>query len=149
MKINDKPITIYSDSYIKRTKVYDSYNKWIDTKPILVNNIDKNLIPYKDKELVVYKANKQVYKANKQYVINNNLKVSDYKLYSYLKIALSYVFVQLLIILSAIAYLYTLEKDDIEISHDINDHVKTTNDIDATKYINTQYEPFNESDSLK
>ena len=38
--IEDIPITVRSDNYIKRIKIYDKSNKWIDTKPIYINELD-------------------------------------------------------------------------------------------------------------
>lgn len=46
VSIEDKIVTLYSNSYTKRIKIRDSFSKWIDTKPIFTNEIDKSLILY-------------------------------------------------------------------------------------------------------
>lgn len=54
VRISEKNIIISSDSFTKREKIY-MHNKWIDTKPILINRIDKSLILYFVKlSLVLY-----------------------------------------------------------------------------------------------
>lgn len=57
VEIKDTKITINSDSYIKRDKIYDKDSKLINTKPIIINEIDKALVLYqhKCKDLVLYK----------------------------------------------------------------------------------------------
>ena len=46
--IEDKQnIIINSNSYLKHDKIYNQYNKWIDTKPIFINKIVKDLVVYK------------------------------------------------------------------------------------------------------
>lgn len=42
----DEVIWLNGDAYKKRTKVFLS-DKWIDTKPIIINLIDKSLVVYK------------------------------------------------------------------------------------------------------
>ena len=57
VEIKDTKITINSNSYIKRDKIFDKDGKWINTKPIIINEIDKALVLYQHKclDLVIYK----------------------------------------------------------------------------------------------
>jgi hypothetical protein len=50
VKIDKKTVTINSDCYAKHLKVYDMDNKWIDTKPVFINDLDKSLVLYFEKE---------------------------------------------------------------------------------------------------
>ena len=60
VKIFDKVVTIFSSNYNKREKVYDKQGYWINTKPNIINSIDKSLVvdqpnkggltPYKSKD---------------------------------------------------------------------------------------------------
>ena len=42
-------------SYTKRDKLYSNNNKWINTKPIFVNKIVKDLVIYKQNYLIIYR----------------------------------------------------------------------------------------------
>ena len=42
--IQDKKVMLNYDAYSKREKIYDENGIWIDTKPLLYNNIVKSLI---------------------------------------------------------------------------------------------------------
>ena len=55
VKIMDDKVTINSNSYTKRHKIYNKENEWVDTKPIFINNIEKSLVLYTQNYLVVYK----------------------------------------------------------------------------------------------
>lgn len=44
VSIKDKEVILNYDSYTKRKKIY-SNNLWIDTKPLIYNNIVKNIVP--------------------------------------------------------------------------------------------------------
>lgn len=56
VSIDNKNIILNSDSGNKRIKIFDKNNFWIDTKPTIINNIDKSLIKYTNKkyELIPY-----------------------------------------------------------------------------------------------
>lgn len=45
--IEDKKILLQHDVYLKRNKVYNKEGLWIDTKPLLYNNVEKNIVPIK------------------------------------------------------------------------------------------------------
>lgn len=61
VKIEDIEVTLYSDSYKKRDKIYNN-NLWINTKPIFINQIDKSLIKYYPKmSLVRYYSDTEYY----------------------------------------------------------------------------------------
>ncbi|KAI5980362.1 mitochondrion dnapol [Pisolithus orientalis] len=44
--IEDKKILLQHDAYLKRKKYYNENGLWIDTKPLVFNNIEKGIIPY-------------------------------------------------------------------------------------------------------
>lgn len=68
---NKNQIKINSNSYTKRDKIFDCNNKWVDTKPIFVNKIDKDLVLYQPKNLVLFKdKNKNKYQRIKFIIIN-------------------------------------------------------------------------------
>ena len=54
VKINSKNISINSNSYNKRSKIFDLYN-WIDTRPLFINTLDTSLIVYNNnKSIILY-----------------------------------------------------------------------------------------------
>lgn len=56
--IGDKMVNINSNSYTKRLKV-KIYGKWVDTKPLIINNINKSIIIYKNNfSLITYSDTK-------------------------------------------------------------------------------------------
>lgn len=68
IKIEDKKdITINSDSYTKGTKIYIN-DKWAHTKPIIINEIDKDLIVYNHIKDLIVNVEDKYYKIN---VINH------------------------------------------------------------------------------
>ncbi len=46
VEINNMNVTLKTDSYKKRIKIYDLLGKWRDTKPIIYNQLDLSLIRY-------------------------------------------------------------------------------------------------------
>ena len=44
--IENKNILIQHDAYKKRTKIFNNKGLWVETKPIIYNNIVKNIIPF-------------------------------------------------------------------------------------------------------
>ena len=52
VNIEDKNITVASDSFTKRIKVYNN-NMWTNTKPIIINEIDKSLTLYYHRSLII------------------------------------------------------------------------------------------------
>lgn len=46
--ISKDKVTVSSDSYTKQVKIYDVDKRWIDTKPIVINEIDKSVTVSKD-----------------------------------------------------------------------------------------------------
>lgn len=63
--IENNKIKINSNSYSKRDKIFNSDNKWVNTKPIFVNKIVKDLVLYEHKHLVVYNNNTRFVIINK------------------------------------------------------------------------------------
>ena len=57
VSIEDIQLIMSTDSYKKRTKtiITELGNLWVDTRPIIINELDKSLVLYKNKFLVVYK----------------------------------------------------------------------------------------------
>lgn len=54
--ISEEKVKIFYNSYNKREKLYDLKGYWINTKPKLINSIDKQLVLYKPiNQLIVYK----------------------------------------------------------------------------------------------
>ena len=49
--IKDTKMTIYNDCYTKREKIYDDNNKWVDTKPLYNNYLDKDLVVLEKKKI--------------------------------------------------------------------------------------------------
>lgn len=59
--IGDKMVNINSDSYTKRLKVKVD-GKWVDTRPLVINNINKSIIIYKNNfNLITYSDPKNAY----------------------------------------------------------------------------------------
>lgn len=53
---------ISNESYTKRLKVYNLEDNWIETKPVILNEIDKDLIVYRYMtSLTIYKGSNVVY----------------------------------------------------------------------------------------
>lgn len=51
---------MYSDSYMKRIKIFDSKNWWIDTSPQIINEVEKSLRLYDlNKFLITYEIKKR------------------------------------------------------------------------------------------
>lgn len=71
--IKDKEnITIHSDCYTKRVKIYDIKDKWVDTRPIIVNDIDRSLVVYVRKYLILF-DNKQNINARKNIIVQQSI----------------------------------------------------------------------------
>lgn len=57
VKITDKLVNINSSSFNKRSKIKTN-GKWVDTKPLIINTIDRSLIKYKKNfNVIVYNKN--------------------------------------------------------------------------------------------
>lgn len=108
VKIQDKQITLYSSSFTKRTKIFIN-GKWVDTRPIYINDLVKDLIIYNQvKDLIVINTKKY-----SNITDNENKKVLAFSL-SFLKDILLYSLSGLFILILYILYLYTLSPDDEE-----------------------------------
>ena len=62
VKITEEKLTINSDSYTKREKIYNKQNEWIDTKPMFINKIDKALVLYTQKKKFFLLTYEHIYK---------------------------------------------------------------------------------------
>lgn len=49
VSINETLISLSGNSFQKRIKIHDSTNNWCDTKPFIINNLDKDLIIHPSK----------------------------------------------------------------------------------------------------
>ena len=126
--IEDKyNITIHSNSYTKRVKIYNNHDMWIDTKPIFINKIVKDLVVYKqEKDLIVYQN---------VYVNKSNINV---------KSIFNWILIISIIFVSSIAYLLTLQEGEFNLYEPFLYH--RTNDDEESK-VNIKDNPFTEGDS--
>lgn len=97
-------VNISSDSYTKRVKIYNHLNRWINTKPVFINNIDKNLVVFKNlnKSLIVYKENTSSIDKNTQkpyYVLSKSVD---------LKSIMIFILIITILSVSSVAYLIVL-----------------------------------------
>lgn len=97
---NQSPIVLSSNSYNKRTKVFSSDNKWIDTKPIKYNN----------------------YHTQVSSITNVTQKVVGYVIKA--KSVISYMLLWLLIV--TLYLVHYLLNDDLESSHHFNEEKTDT-----------------------
>ena len=72
-------VTLNSNAYTKRTKIYNSDNKWIDTKPNVINNI----IPNNSTLNSVIKKSKRSFHSMRILYYNNNINYFDRNLLIY------------------------------------------------------------------
>ena len=64
VSIDEKEITLSHDVYKKREKVFNKENLWVNTKPLIINNVEKSIIIYNKEEkksIIIYnKVEKKV-----------------------------------------------------------------------------------------
>ena len=102
VEIKDTNITINSDGYIKRDKIYDKNSKWVNTRPIIINEIYKDLVLYKNKSLhlIIYKNVHQW-----KFMVTNKSSLD-------FKTVLIGIFLLFTIPISLIAYVINLQDED-------------------------------------
>ncbi len=149
--IKDKTgIKVNSNTYISRAKIYDSNQRWIDTRPQYINNFDKS----SQKSLVVYKAPVKDFilinykEINKGIIVNNNN-------LQWSRIMFIYLVLLLIVPISFIASLLTLEEgenilfsetesidlaNDNQNNNDKGNGSDTLDDNNATEVIVTSYD---------
>jgi hypothetical protein len=150
VKIYDRDITINSNSYNKRQKVYTN-NKWTDTKPNIrkyhTTRYFEKYRNYFDKNIVIYKLNVVTVDSLKSTKLDNNIEnniinknfLLDYKdmFYSGL-LTIVILLASILIILDSVDSI-----ENIEISEDIINREEYKDLYDIDQYTSTQLDDLN------
>lgn len=115
--IKDDEVTINSNSYTKRDKIYNN-NKLIDTKPICINKIDKDLVLYKNKslDLIIYKNVFVWGGINKGFIVVNKSNID-------IKTVLAWISLFFIIPISSIAYIISLEEGEFNLDPFTSDYI--------------------------
>lgn len=129
VSIEDKPkIKINSKSYTKRNKIFNTYNKWLNTNPFFLNKIIKdlnlNIVLYESKGLILYN--------NIRFLVINRSSLYTRSIL----IAITLIFI---IPVSSIAYVLRLEKKEFNL-----DEIfvwNKTNNFDENEQLNTNNYP--------
>lgn len=113
-------ITINSDSYTKRAKIYND-EVWVDTKPVFINDMDKSLIPYKINRsfIVINNPIKGIYSSS---YINQLKYTQDNTLRNTNRISqwLFYCLIFLISCISSLAYLHNMASNYEENTEDVS-----------------------------
>lgn len=127
---NKNNIKINSNSYTKRYKLFNSDKRWVDTKPIFINNIDKDLVVYQYKNLVVYN-NVYIWDNKKIFILNkSSLTIKD---------ILRLLVLLIIIPVSSVALILTMEEGEFT-SDEFSVYDKSIN-YDTDKEVNTKNNP--------
>lgn len=129
--IQDKGnIIINSNSYTKRDKIYNIHNWWLDTKPIIIHNIVKDLVVYKhiSKDLIIHKNNLVAENTYKGFIFIKQTKMN-------IKNILFLIFITFILYISSVVYLLTLEEGDPNLD-DYTSFVEIINNDKETKDTN-------------
>ena len=127
-------IVIHSKIYVKCTKIYDINGKLIDTKPLIIYDIDKSIVLYTRKDLIVY---------NNQIIYTK--KVKDFTIYkSYYDIyKLFYLYLSLGIIIpvSLVAYVLTIVDDDVLYNTNEDSYILYDSTINQLLFVKVESDP--------